>query len=492
MPAKPSVVTSKGRWESDGGSIAGRSIDFIQRYLVLPETRSPMVLHDYQRDLIEQWCDPDTKVHATVIGAGNAKTTTLAAFVTSMMYLTYEASIPVVAETVQQGTLTTWGKVKRFIELTDELEQRAEILEGQGSRRGIFIRRNASHCYTLADKPAGLQGINPGPIAVLEEMSEASIDTYSALVNRLGKRPNSKVVGISTPSFLEDNALITLQRNVRSGEAMPGVVLTEFISDQKDHRDTDHWHLANPALRTDPPVLDYSALQTSLAVLPEQQFRCYRLCQNPTGSQSCWLNALDEKGEEVGDAYDVWMKCAVARTLRDQHITFVGVDMARSRDNAAVVWGQFQDDGRLHVKCRVWTPTRTGEIDQEDVAEHIRSLCIRYSVQAIWYDPAYFYNAGALAKDGLPMVEVVQTTARMAPIVGHAYEDIRRLRITHDGTDQTLTSHVMNARRHYCAQGFTLEKRTHHQKIDATIALVLCHAAANRVTTKHDYDNIRF
>lgn len=458
------------------GTLGGRAIDFITKYLVLPNTREPMTLHEYQQDLIEQWGDPSTLAHATVIGAGNAKTSTLSAFVTACLFLVDEASIPVVAETVTQATLTTWGTTKRFIELSPELAKRTDILEGQGSRRGLYVPGMASHCYAIADRPDGLQGLMPGPAAVLEEMSEATIETYAALMSRMGKRVG-KVIGISTPSFTEDNALLHLQRAFRSGEAMPGVVLTEYISDQTDHRDEAGWGAANPALLTDPAVLDINALRTSLAILPEQQFRCYRLCQNPTGAESCWLNSLDDTGVEHGDAYDVWQSAAVPMQFKQGAPTFVGCDMAKSRDHAAVVWGQFRDDGRLHVKCRVWTPTKSADIDLEEIGDHLRQLTKDYDVRGIYYDPSYFYNAPQLAKEGLKMVEIPPSEARMAPLVGHAYQEIRRLRITHDAQEQ-FTKEVLAGKRRYGSNGFTIEKRQFSRKIDAAIALVLCHAAS--------------
>lgn len=444
-----------------------------------------MVLHRYQRQLFEEWSDPDVKAHVTVLGAGNAKTSTLGAYATAMLFLTSEASIPVVAETVQQAVLTTWGKVKRFVELSDELSARAEILEGQGSRRGVFVPATNGHCFPIADRPDGLQGLNPGPVAVLEEMSEATVETYSALINRLGKRTDAKVIGVSTPSFTENNALLSIQRAARSGDPMPGVHLNEYISDQGDHRDESQWWKANPALLTDPPVLHIADVRTSLAAVPEMQFRAYRLCQNPTGAASCWLNAVDDDGNEVGDAYEVWKSAAVTHRFSEQAATFVGVDAAKTRDHAAVVHGQYRDDGRLHVKCKVWTPTKTADIDLEDLADHLRMLCGRYAVKAIAFDPSYFYNAPALAREGLPMIETPPTELRMAPLTGHAYQAIRRGYITHDD-DPQLTRHVLNARRRYGNRGFTLEKRQFSQKIDAAVALVLCHGIATGLEVDPD------
>lgn len=465
-----------------GPVTVGSVVDFIEDECILPESREPMVLHQYQQDLIEQWHDDSSKCEVAVIGAGNAKTTTLGAYITAHLFLTEEANVPVVAETVTQAVLTSWGKAKRFVELNPSLAMRAEILEGQGSRRGIYVPGMGSHCYPIASKPAGLQGINPSR-AILEEMSEATTLTFGALMNRLGKRPDSKLIGITTPSFTPDNALLQVQRAVQSGQPMPGVRLTEYISPQKDHRDESQWHYANPGLA--PGVLDIGAIRTDLALLPEQQFRAYRLCQQPEGALSCWLNSLDEKGEETGDSYEVWMRGASAYTLREDAPTWVGVDVAKSRDHAAVVWGQFRDDGRLHVMCRVWTPTSEADIDLAEIADHLVWLAGKYDVREVWYDPSYFYNAAQLQRDGLPMIEVPPSEQRMAPIVGHAYQQIRRTRVTHND-DPQLTRHVLAAKRRYGSRGFTLDKIDFNNKIDACIALVLCIAAATQLALPDD------
>ena len=465
----------------------GDVVDFIRDECVLPESREPMELHGYQLDLVEQWHAGDTKAHLTVIGAGNAKTTTLGAYLTAHLFLVDEASVPIVAETVTQAVLTAWGRVKRFVELNPSLECRAEVLEGQGSRRGVYVPGKGSHCFPIASKPAGLQGLIPS-LAVLEETSEATVETFGALMNRLGKRLGGKLLGISTPSFTPNNALLQVQQRAQSGDPMPGVVLNEYISSQDDHRDETDWPLANPAL--DAGILDIGAIRTDLAVLPEQQFRAYRLCQNPKGSQSCWLNSLDDDGEELGDAFEVWQRAESGYRLRDDAPTWVGVDVAKSRDHAAVVWGQYRDDGRLHAKCKVWTPTADRDIDLEAIADHLRMLCGRYDVHAVWFDPSYFYNAPALLNEGLPMVDVPPTEQRMAPIVGHAYSEIRRVRVTHDD-DEQLALHVLAAKRRYGPRGFTLEKRDYTHKIDAAVALCLMVAAAHALDDGYTDESFR-
>lgn len=469
------VTTVPGSWDRRRGSLAGRAIDFIRKNCILPESRQLMELHPYQRDLIQQWCDPATKAHVTVIGAGNAKTTTLAAFATACLFLTDEASIPVVADTVHQAWITTLGKIQRFVELNPELACRAAILEGQGSRQGVYVPYRDGRAFAVADRPAGLQGLNPGPVGVLEEMSEASIATFGALLNRLGKRPEAKIVGISTPSFMEDNALLQVQRRAESGDAMPGVKLTQYVSPQTDHRDESSWPLANPGLRFNMP--DIEALRTDLAILPEQRFRCYRLCQLPSGAESCWMNSQDDEGE-TGDGYETWLKLTSAHRFVPDARTWIGVDIAKSYDHAAVVRGQFRDDGRLHAKCKIWTPTATATIDLEEIAEHIREQCAMFDVQEVWYDPSYFYNAPGLTRE-FPeqMIAVAQTDQRMAPLVGHAYTSIRQGRVSHD-EDEAFTRHMLAGKRKMCSRGYTIEKRHYANKCDAAVAFCLMHGAA--------------
>ena len=79
----------------------------------------------------------------------------------------------------------------------------------------------------------------------------------------------------------------------------------------------------------------------------------------------------------------------------------------------------------------------------------------------------------------------------MAPLALHAYQAVRRSRITHDD-DLPFTQHVLNAKRRYGARGFTLEKRHFQQKCDAAIALVLMHGAAtNFGEPEHAQDTFR-
>ncbi|MEM1332528.1 MAG: hypothetical protein AAGG08_03635 [Actinomycetota bacterium] len=483
------VLIAGGPWDDWTGSLTARTIRFFtEGYVILPETGEPLTeLLPFQYDVLEDWCADDTLVSATVIGAGAGKTTLLGGAATAHLFLVEAASIPVIADTIGQAWETTLGKIAAMVQLHPDLAIRTSVLEGQGSRQGVYYPHGRGRAWAVADKPSRLYGLNP-TMAVLEEMGVASIATLAALTNRLGKRAGGRLVGIGHPSFVDENALQHLQRLADAGELPAGMKVRQYVSRQADRTDETGWIDANPGMPWDVPSID--AIRLDLA-LPEQEFRRVRLCQPPTGTAGCWLNADDDDDPANADGYAVWKQLEQPYAFDDDAPTWIGTDVSKSFDHTAIVSVQFRPDGRLHARCRIFTPTKTATIDLEEIGEYLRQQCHRYDVHEIQYDPAFFHNAPQLEAEGLPMVAVPQTRARMGPLVGSCYMAIRAGLITHDADDQ-FTSHVMSARRHYGSDnhGWTLEKdRKAHVKIDAAVALVLAHGAATAFAEpEHTYD----
>ena len=77
-----------------------------------------------------------------------------------------------------------------------------------------------------------------------------------------------------------------------------------------------------------------------------------------------------------------------------------------------------------------------------------------------------------LADDGLPMVEMPQSAARMVPACSTAYEVIASGRLVHDG-DPLFAEQVTAAVSRVVGEGWRLSKGRSKRKIDAVIALVI-------------------
>jgi phage terminase large subunit-like protein len=311
-------------------------------------------------------------------------------------------------------------------------------------------------------------------VAVLDEAAFAVQETWDALLLAAGKRPESKCVGVGTPSFDPENAMLTVERAWKSGQTIPGFEFLEHVAPEGcDHRDERVWPLANPGLVTKPPILAIDALRTSLAISPEQSFRCFRLAQWPTAAAGGWLgDAGSELWDRLTDPYEFVAGAA----------TWAAVDMSQRSDCSAVVAGQFRDDGRFHVKAKVWYPPDGGTVDPRDVMEHLRRLDRDCDLRQVVYDPRFFdLPALQLRDEGLPIVEFPQSLDRMTPAVMGCHEAISRGEVTHD-EDDVFRRHILNAQPAYTDRGFTLSKaksaKTTAGKIDAAVALCMAHRSA--------------
>lgn len=456
----------KPPWRTWKGSRVGRYIRFIETYLTAPVVRTKFKVHQYQRDLYESWLDPTNRAEMDILARGNAKSTSAAGFIIAHSFMEDDAQVPVIATTLTQARLTSYGQVINMLNMSDTLGPLTKIYSGMGTERILVPSTNAL-IIPLADKPSSLQGLNPS-VGLLDEASEASLETWSALTLAAGKRSDSLALGISTPSFLPENAALAVERAYLAGKA-PGLRFNVHRAPIGcDHRDEANWYVANPAMSTKPVILHIDALRMAVGMEREQYFRCYRLAQWPEEAEGGWLGP---------EGYERW-KALTQPYSFTKAPTWVGVDMARTHDCAAVVAGQFRPDGRFHTKARIWTPQADQPIDPIEVIDHIRQLHRDYGITEVGYDPAYFDLAAAILRnEGINAIEFPQNPVRMAPAVGQCYDAIHRGELTHD-EDETFTQHVMNAVPHPHEQGFTLRKTKQRFKIDAAVALCMCHRIA--------------
>ena len=179
-----------------------------------------------------------------------------------------------------------------------------------------------------------------------------------------------------------------------------------------------------------------------------------------TRTTDCWLPA------------GVWEDCEGDASIPAAGRVTVGVDVALKHDSTAVVAVHRDEAGRFRVASKVWG-LEGDRLDVAAVEGYLRDLHRRFRVDRVAYDPAYFErSAQVLADEGLPMVELPQTSQRMVPACQNAYRLIVDRNVVHGG-DATLTDHVLSAVQRETDMGWRLSKGRSKRKIDACIALVL-------------------
>jgi phage terminase large subunit-like protein len=436
----------------------------METYLRPPKgvgAKEPMVVHDFQRDWLEEVLATGIDSAVSSFPRGNGKSTFSAGVAAWSLFDQddYGApQVPIIATTVTQAIRSIYGVARSMILNEPELANRSLSYTAIGNTR-VYVPFNEGEMFAAANDTDSLQGLDPS-LAVVDEIGFQPIEAWDSLLLASGKRPESLVMGFGTPGLDRDNALWHIR--VAQDQVIPGFVFREYAADPGCAIDDEfQWRKANPAI--DAGFLQEKSLRTALKLSPEAHFRIFRLGQWVDGVES-WLG---EDGRSVWDALRASYSFVIGAP------TWVGVDVGIKRDSTAVVAVQYRPDGRLHASYRLWIPTKDEPVDVTDVMQHIRDLCKRYQVGAVAYDARFMdVPAKYLYDEGIPMVEVPQSVERMTPIIGNLYELIRTGQLTHNG-DEPFATQILNAVPRFNERGFTLQKSKSRGRIDAAIALAL-------------------
>ncbi|MGB3352688.1 MAG: terminase TerL endonuclease subunit [Mycobacterium sp.] len=459
------------RWrESDP---AKRCIRFIETYCRSPKGvgfGKPIKLAQFQKDWIAEILKPGVRQAVMVAPRGQGKSTLLAAIAVWAVFdknPTGQPIVPICATTVSQAARSVYDVACKMIAAEPELSSRALVYTAISSAK-IVVGYSGGECFPLSHDVDGLQGLDP-TMFIVDEISDQPIEVWGAAVMASGKRTQSLVVGIGTPSMdKERSALWHLRQIYLEGRAPEGFSFTEFSApDGCDIHDEAMWRLANPAI--DEGYLSIDALRNDVEMMPESLFRTYRLAQFVEGV-GCWLGV---------DGRRVWRDLQSDYRMVPGADTWAAVDVGLRRDCTAVVVGQRRPDGVLHTTATIWNPRKDGAIDISAVMQHLRELATTYNLIEVAFDPRLFeLPAVGLADEGLPMIEFNQSPERTVPACGALYEAVMRREVSHDGAAD-YERHILNAMPAHTDRGFRLTKSKSRGHIDAAIALMMCHDRAS-------------
>jgi phage terminase large subunit-like protein len=337
-------------------------------------------------------------------------------------------------------------------------------------RDAIEVPRFGAVYRVLSSDGKLQQGLNPSLVVFDELWVQRNDDLWDALTLGSGARQDPLTVAITTAGFDLNTVagrLYNYGKSVAAGEIEDDAFGFYWWEAKTDCTitDRDAWSHSNPNLALD--LLDIEDMEVSARQTSEMAFRRFRLNQW-VRTQESWL--------PVGS----WEQCTGTTTIDVDRECFVGIDMALKHDSIAVVLAQVQEDDTVHVDATIWHPDLEG-IDIQSIEQHLRTLHNDYNVREFAYDPAYFQrSAEALMDDGLPMLEYPQSSQRMIPACGNAYDLIMAKRVVHDGSPM-FTDQVLSAAQRMTDVGWRLSKGKSRRKIDAAIAMCM---ALDRATRK--------
>src|SRR5262245_31846140 len=240
----------------------------------------PMRLAGFQRTIIKTLYD--SLATFVSIPAANGKSTLLGAVgIERLCRGDAYVEVDVLATKREQAAIII-ESAKRFVEAVPELAERCAWYAHSGI---LEFRPTGSRLMAHPARLSSLQGLNFS-LAIIDEVGFADDALVEALIARLAKRPDARLIGIGTPGF-DPNVLWRIRREAMDGALPTGVSYIEHSAPAGcDMHARRAWAQANPRLRAGFMGPDALAVQADL--MPERAFRTYHLGQW-TDATSGWL-----------------------------------------------------------------------------------------------------------------------------------------------------------------------------------------------------------
>lgn len=264
----PPWVNWKTRSES------AQAIRWVQEYLPVPVGYGAgelMKLGGFQQKIVKTIYD--NLATFVSIPAANGKSTLMGALAVERLCRgDAYAEIDVLATKRDQAAIVVEA-AKRFVETVPELAERCEWYASAGV---LEFRPTGARLAAHPARLSSLQGLNFS-LAIVDEVGFADDALIEALVARLAKRPDARLVGIGTPGF-EPNILYRLREEKAGGSLPPGVAFIEYAAPAGcELGDKRAWRMANPGLGAG--FMTEAALALQAELMPERSFRTYHLGQ---------------------------------------------------------------------------------------------------------------------------------------------------------------------------------------------------------------------
>jgi len=449
---------------------AERFAAFCGRFVVTPKgtgARSPMRLRPWQVELAGSLLDePRPKIAAWVLARGSGKSTMTAALALHHVFDSgIEGARAVVIAQDERSSKRLLSTAARMVELSEPLSDRVRVYQDR-----LVVERTDSQIIALPGEAHRIEG-EDASLGIVDEIGVVRRDAYESLLHSTGKRVESQLLAIGTPSppaWREVSPLLDLVLDGRSNPA-EDFRLVEYGGDITHPVSCQHcWERANPGLG------DLLSREHLRAALPprsrESEFRRARLAE--------WVQHDDSAFLPPG----VWAGLADPHPIPDGADVVVALDGSFNADSTVLVVATVS--GAPHVDLLgIWEPPDRDpgwRVPVLEVEARIRELAARYRVVELVADPfRWTRTLQLLESEGLPVVEFPHSPQRLTAATTDLFKAATAGELSHSGNPD-LARHVGNATVIEDVRGVRLAKERKHssRRIDAAAALLMAHSRA--------------
>lgn len=485
-------------------SRADRVIAFIEQYLIVPDgsdVGKPVVLREWQRDIIRQIYDGETRRYVLAMARKNGKTALIAMLVLAHLIgpeARRNAQIYSAAQSRDQAAIV-FSLAAKMARMSADLNGEITVRD---SAKELFCSLTGVRYKALSADATTAYGLSP-VLAIHDELGQVvgpRSELYEALETAMGAQVDPLSIVISTQAPNDGDLLSTLIDDALSGED-PRTKGVLFAADPDDDPwSIETWKKANPALGDFRSLKDMEDLAAVAKRLPAQEnaFRNLNLNQRISAEEHLITPVI--WGLNAGE---------VDWSLFETRPVWIGVDLASTNDLTAIVATTQDDDGNWHLRpwfflpglglaergrrdrvpYDIWvekelltlSPGRSLEYDF--VAKTVVPVISRWDVRAIAYDRWQFEHLKqAFARMGYepPFLEDFgQGFKTMTPAI-RTFETVALGGRIRHGKHPILTWNFSNARAKSGDAGERkLTKAKSTGRIDGAVATIMALHAAN-------------
>lgn len=490
---------------------SGRIIAFAHS-LVVPAGRfvgKPLRLRPAQMDFIRDVYNPlrpdgRRKRRQAIFSVGRRNGKTLLAAVIILTHLAGPAkrlnSVIASAATSRKQA----GIVFRFVaQMVHANPLLGRVLKVVDSTKHIMHKMDGSFYSAIAAEAGGQFGEGLD-LVVYDEMAQAkNADLYDVLMTSLGSQVEPLMMMISTQAPADDHILselIDYGLKIRAGEFEDDTFTVHLYSAKPncDLMDEKEWRKANPALGDYRDMEEFSVSMARAVKVPSLENRLRNLYLNqrvqakaPFLSPNIWKMGERPVNEAI---------------FYDGRPVYGGLDLSVRTDLSAAILAAEDDDGRVNLMCRIWTPEDTLEeralrdrapygvwakgdflipvpgnvLDYDFLAQDIGNIASVSPIQRMAYDRwriDVFRQSLARMGIAVPLFPFGQGFKDMSPAIEIFEELAINGRIVHGG-HPVLRWCVSNAVIEMDASGNRkLTKAKSFGRIDAAVAAIMAVAA---------------
>jgi len=433
-------------------------ISFSEREIYLPEKKKELVkLEDWEKELAKDcFYEKRPRLILLSIAKKNGKST-FSAMVLLWYLITQESGeLYICSNSKDQGNFITFRKVVKMIEKNPELDKMCRIYNDyiENVKTGTLLRCLSSSYRSSA-------GLNPLVICI-DEIASFDTDSLQFFYDELQLSPIYK------------NPLILITSTC--GREESGILWDLFKASEKGNTPESYFYIkqgkkANPSSFVTKKYLD------SQENKPGMRKNLFKRLHN-----NLWVT--EEDSFITDDDYRVCIDYKLKRRPEGKIPVWVGLDVGFRNDWTAITTIGKNEEKLKLIDHKIYIPTKTEDLQFDDVKRYIIELNNLYDIQGVYFDPYQAISLSQeLTKENINMVELPQTQSNCIAFSQCLFNQIKEKKISFYQSEEVRIS-LINCMVVYSSRGWRIVKKSGTKKIDLAISLAM--ATYGAVTTPEE------